>query len=326
MPIVVSHQPPMELLARAGYYIGAGEERQRMEEMQQRERMQIRGIEANLLSQQMSYQQQMQRDYAGAMYNAQQNQQEFDNRNNMMERQAELQARAAQLRQEDRNDALMARQKAQNDAMDLRQKNSLEWDQHKFFMGQADDVRKGIQESLDDGMGFANEDEQRQYDNLMKQISEIQRNPTIRPLQKSQAIYQLTEQLPIPSKRIPASKEQLEAERVIMDDPNNPGRKVEWIRNRSGAWDVAREPEIPKPEKDTAAQDQEKLKSMRMKQYMDVYKLLTKPGGTGEPDTPPSHEEVVKAIQQMEDYVNQGGSMGSEGTFDPNTGALSLPQ
>lgn len=328
MPIVVSHQPPMSLLARAGYYIGAGEERQRREEMEQRERQQIRGIEANLLSQQLSFQQQNYRDAAGAAYNAAQQQNEMMNRQAMMERQAELQQAAAKLRQEERNDALMQRQKMQNEAANLRQKNQLDWDQHKFFTGQADDHMTMIREQLDDGLGFASDDEQRMYDQGMAEINKIRNNPTMRPLQRAQAMYELAQRLPIPTKQVQSLKEQIQQETQWIEDPNLPGRRVLVTRNRSGAFDVIYDPQMPKPVEDTSQQDAEKVKTMRMKQYMDAYKALTVKGSApGEPDKTPTDQEVRAYLKQMEQYAAEGespeqGQSVRRLKVDPATGQL----
>ena len=52
MPIFVSHQPSVQLMAQAGYTAGAGQFMQQQREMAQRERMQMRGLEAEALAQQ----------------------------------------------------------------------------------------------------------------------------------------------------------------------------------------------------------------------------------------------------------------------------------
>jgi hypothetical protein len=332
MPIVVSHQPPMELLARAGWYVGAGEERQRREEMEQRERMQMRGIEANLISQQMSYQQQMQRDVMGAELQAQRDVFQAQHAVDRMAQQEELRQRAAQIRQEERNEALMQRQKAQNEAAAGRFRDQQEWDQTKFFIGQADDTLRDISDQLGDGMGFETDAQQQEYQSKLAEIDKIRNNPSLRPVQRAQAMYELASRLPIPSKRIPTTREQMEEQIIMRPDPNDPSRMVEWTVDRNGLPSVAREPETKKPEQD----DSFEREQVGMKAYNEAYKLLTKTekGKLGDSKTiPPTHEEVVKYLTQQQKFARgqSGGEAPQEPAkpakkrklkFDPATGSL----
>lgn len=300
MPIVISHQPPMELLSRAGYYVGAGEERARQEEMQQRERMQIRGIESNLISQQLSYQQQMQRDAVNQQYDMQQMGAQQAHQQDMFDRQEQLREKLAEMRREERNDQLKMKLQSQNELSQTKFKTQLEWDQAKFFSGQASDVMDTIGQQLQDGMGFETEDDEKAYRDMLRQIREVRNNPTMRQIQKEQAVYELTQKMPIPTKRIPPTREQFESETVEVQ--NKHGQWERWGRDRNGTW----RKETQDSAEDNSALDAEKQKSERMKQYADAKKLLTRTKKTldGTETTFPSHEEIIRYLDEAEQFAD----------------------
>jgi hypothetical protein len=333
MPIVVSHNPPMELLARAGWYVGAGEDRQRQEEMEQRERMQMRGLEANLISQQLSYQQQMQRDAYGAQIESAQMQQRGQQQAELMRQQEEMQQRAAQIRQEDRNEALLQRTKMQNELATSRFKDQTEWDQAKFFFSQSDDITGDISAQLTEGMGFETPEQENAYRAGLAEMDRVRKEPSLRPIQKAQALYELSSRLPIPTKRIPTTREQMNEQIIMRPDPNDPSKMIEWTIDRNGLPSVAREPDLPKPQMDPEF-EREQAES---KAYNDAFKLLTKSEKTlsGNKTIPPSHEEVVAFLDKQKEYVRgQAGAGTAKGKpqqgkpkvkrmkFDPATGQL----
>ena len=60
MPIVVTHQPSVQTLAKAGYYAGAGEAMQAQQRMATEARMQERQMQADMIQRQMAMEQQFQ--------------------------------------------------------------------------------------------------------------------------------------------------------------------------------------------------------------------------------------------------------------------------
>ena len=300
MPIVISHQPPMELLARAGWYAGAGAYRQEQEEMQQRERMQIRGIEANLLSQQISYQQQMQRDAWGAQVDAQRQGAQQQHQQDMLTRQQEMQQKLAEIRQQERQEALQAKLQNQKELSASKFRNEIEWDQAKHFYGESDDVSALIREQLADGYDFETPQQRQEYENKMAEIAKLRNDPTLREIQKAQGIYEIATRMPIPSKRIPTTEEQMREQMVEIPHPNNPNKKLLIAPDRDGNPRLIAGDEAEKA--DTSAQDELAKEESFKKEYSDAKKLLTKrtDGGT----VFPSHEEIMDHLEAQSDYAD----------------------
>lgn len=309
MPIVISHTPPMELLSRAGYYIGAGELRQQQEEMQQRERMQIRGIEANLLSQQLAQQNQQQRDVWGAQMDQQRLDQQQQHQLELQGNQQQMQQKLAEIRQQDRQDALEMKLKAQNELAAGKFRDQVEWDQAKHLYGEASDVTSLIREQLAEGLDFETEQQRKEYEDRLAQIEKTRKDPTLREIQKAQGVYELATILPIPKKRIPTTEEQLKEQMITVPDPNNPGKVLMFAPDRDGNPRLISGGDSGSAKEDTSVKDLAMVKEKRQKAYFDAYKLLTKKTLDGK-DVNPSHEEVVKYLEKVEQY--SGGSQPQE--------------
>ena len=300
----------MELLARAGYYVGAGEYRQQQEEMQQRERQQIRGIEANLLSQQLSYQQQAQRDAWGAQVDAQRQDAQQQHQINMQANQQQMQQKLAEFRQQERQEALQTKLKSQNELATAKFRDQIEWDQAKHFHGEADDVTSLIREQIASGMDFDTPQQRQEYENKMAEMDRIRKDSTLRPIQIAQGIYEIASRLPIPTKRVPTTEEQLKEQMIEIPDPNNPGKRLIFAPDRDGNPRLISGGDSGGPDKDPAAELQMKTKEQKAKAYNDAYKLLTKTvkaeNGMGTQSVPPSPKEVLEYLKQMEEYASGG--------------------
>lgn len=320
MPIVISHTPPMELLSRAGYYIGAGELRQQQEEMQQRERMQIRGIEANLLSQQLAQQNQMQRDVWGAQMDQQRLDQQQQHQLELQGNQQQMQQKLAEIRQQDRQEALQAKTRA-NELNEAQFRDRIEWDQAKHFSGESNDIKTLISEQLSSGMDFETPAQRQTYENLMAEIEKAQANPTLRPIQKAQAVYELSTRLPIPTKRVPTTLEQINEQTVKRPDPNNPSKMVEWGIDRNGLPTVLREPADEKGQGEEAL-FKEKIAITKQNggDYDAAFKALTRKEEGGKTIFP-THEEVMKYLDQRSEYADPEKKKEREiGPVDPHSG------
>lgn len=224
MPITVTHSPDPELLSQAGYQIGAGAQLQWAEEMAQRERMQMRALESNLITQERAH-----------AWN-----QEF--------RQQDRQARL-QMNQED-NDTVLRRQELQNqslmDRLDQQWKfrqqldadkhaSVLERDQGKFFLGVAEQRIDDINKLLNSGYTFATPQEEAAYNNAMSQIGEMQKpRDDMTPAQQASATFQLARSLPVPRQPKIPLKQQFEEEVITVPMPD--GSEGRFSRDRNGAW------------------------------------------------------------------------------------------
>lgn len=333
MPIVISHTPPMELLSRAGYYIGAGEMRQQQEEMQQRERMQIRGIEANLLSQQLAQQNQMQRDVWGAQMDQQRLDQQQQHQLELQGNQQQMQQKLAEIRQQDRQDALQAKMQA-NELNASKFRDGMEWDQAKHLYGQSDDVTSLIRDQLAEGLDFDTPQQRAEYENKLAEIDKIRKDPTLREIQKAQGVYELATRLPIPKKRIPTTEEQLNQQLIKMPDPNNPGKILLIAPDRDGNPRLISGGDSGSAKEDTAAKDLAVIKEKRQRAYNDAYKILTKKDADGNTIFP-SAREVEKYLEQVDSYADPDKQAAKEaeiarerqiGPVDPHSGKRARPE
>ncbi len=308
MAIIISHQPPMDLLARAGYYIGAGEERARQRELEQQERMQIRGIETNLLSQQLSYQQQLQRDAMHQQYDAANSQASFDRQATMQKQQDDLRKHLAQLQREHDIDLAERQMKHQRQQAGARHMDSMQLDQMQYLNGQAEDTLSSIRNLLGQGLEFDTEDELKRYQSVVHQLGVIAKDDTIRPMQKAQAAFELTSRLSIPRKPSQDWEEYVRTSTTKMEDPNNPGQFLLIGRDRSGEPRVLSSPSTDRRTEELQRRlDEQKLKTQQdeadQRLYQDVVKMLTRqetPEGSMNPvNVLPSHEEVQQMMQRI---------------------------
>lgn len=216
MPIVVSHQPDLNLLARAGYVAGAGQYQQWVEEMSQRERMQERSLQANLWSQQMSQDASMQRMMYGAAYD--------------QARAAQIQAGEQDFRREmadldaqNRMDLMQAEHKNRRDQMLTEMESAGNADIVKFLTSQADDRIKRIDQALMDGYEFDG-DGLAQYQAAQQQIAKIIQDPTVPGITRAQAIYEKSSAIPIPKLKRPNFQQEVESRTATITTPD--GRKI----------------------------------------------------------------------------------------------------
>lgn len=327
MPIVISHTPPMELLSRAGYYIGAGEMRQQQEEMQQRERMQIRGIEANLLSQQLAQQNQMQRDVWGAQMDQQRLDQQQQHQLELQGNQQQMQQKLAEIRQQDRQDALQAKMQA-NELNASKFRDGMEWDQAKHLYGQSDDVTSLIRDQLAEGLDFDTPQQRAEYENKLAEIDKIRKDPTLREIQKAQGVYELATRLPIPKKRIPTTEEQLKEQMITVPDPNNPGKVLMFAPDRDGNPRLISGGDSGSAKEDSAVKERIAITKQNGGDYDAAFKALTKRGtGPNAQDIFPTHEEVMKYLDQRSEYADPEKKKEREiGPVDPHSGRRARPE
>lgn len=215
MPIVVSHQPDPALLASAGYVAGLGEYQQRQREMEQRERMQIRGLQANLMSQAYSTQAGFARQQMGFQHDAAIN-----------DLQAKRQKEMFDLQRQDRFDMFkMEMEQRQQDQM-LQNSSMLERDMARFYLDQVNQDRGRIQEMLADGYEFSPVGAA-EWEATNQQLSKIQSDYTLTPRAKAEAMYKLmSSKNLVPQLKQPTFAERFQQNTEWIDDPNNPGRKI----------------------------------------------------------------------------------------------------
>ena len=207
MAITVSHQPDMNMLYSAGYSAGAGQFRRFQMELAQRERMQARALETNLLSQEIANQNSLQRMVFANQLQGQQNamlqQAGFQNQLALQDANNQARKQLQQMRQADRQDELEFRQRHQLMRDSMQHSNALEADMNEFAFNFAFDRMDSIQQSLADGYVFASDEDQRKYAALNEEINRVLADDTMTPTAKSQAAMKLTQKLPIPKVKTP---------------------------------------------------------------------------------------------------------------------------
>ena len=182
MPIVIHHQPNAALFARTGYVAGAGQYLQRLQEMRQRERMQIRGLQYNQMSQQMA---QANRSYQLALnrqdrINADQKRQEFQremgriqHNNNVDLKQMELNAR-------------------KNREIDVLARNRQEADQMHWYTGQINNMLEDWTKAA--AAGTLTPEQEIEYGMIKQQLRNAAKNNTAHEIDKLQRTMNWMEQ------------------------------------------------------------------------------------------------------------------------------------
>ena len=173
MPIIVRHEPDPRLLSQIGFQIGAGMQNQWQQEMAQRERMQARAIEANMLSQRIAQTQAWERQQAqigGAMQRQlmglQADQQMLQQRHDMNK---ELQ----QLEQDGRLDQAKFDWTLRRENALLGHTQGLEREAAKYAWDTVFGIQEHIQEMVGSGYQLSQEDTN-SLNQLMKQTQELQ--------------------------------------------------------------------------------------------------------------------------------------------------------
>lgn len=309
MPIVVSHQPDLGFLAQAGYVAGLGEYQQRQQEMAQRERMQIRGIQANFQSQAFETQ-------AGF---ARQNM-DFQQQMLMGDAEAKRQKEMFDVERQDKFDMFKMEMEAQRRNEMLRNESFMNRDIAQFYLGQVSDTRKRIDEMLMDGYEFTPEG-QKQWESLQAELAKIQEDATITPVAKAEAMYKLTmAKSPIPEFKRPDMQQRVDENTVWKKDEET-GKKV--LVGNAREFAVLFEPEAEKPDKE------ENPKSLREHVFsgtkegnaslMSIYKMfqtaMTKTDPVTGAETPPSDDEIWKKVDSY--ITNHDSRMQAAGQQQP---------
>jgi hypothetical protein len=316
MPIVVTHQPSIQTLAKAGYYAGAGEAMQMQQRMAAEQQMQERRMQADMINRQMAagqaVQQQkfeLERMRFGKQLNMQQMQEDHA-----------LRVRLEDLNHRNQLEAIKIERDNRLAAEELANENAATRDQATFFRGAATQTKDRIQGMLDSGMAFTPEDEQL-YKTKLKAMDAIIKDKTLKPWPRAQALFELSNELPLPTIRPPSAKEIIDEQLQWVPDPNDPTgrRKIAVSIGRNGEVRSVYEPKDPPQEKDTSADDQRQFTELYMKVREQLRESVNESTGQKTIREVP-HEEIMAVIRQMQDGA--GESQPIQFKRDPKTGAL----
>ena len=305
MPIVVSHQPDLGFLSQASYFAGLSEWKQQQARMAQQERMQMRGINANLYSQAMGQQNAMQRDAFGYQQQIALENMRQGNRMQMLEmdRNAQAQDFFAEM-DEKRRAARLQMESMENRGV------------ADFYFGQVDDTMKRIQDLLANGYEFEG-DGLNQWQSLQQQLANIDKDGTLTPFQKAEAMYKkVLQEAPMPSMKRPAFQSEVDENTAWVTDPST-GQAVLVGRAREYS-------SLFTPDMKTEEEQQPQQKSLRslvfsgtkegQSQLSALYKIgqealtaETSDGLDGTVKKVPSPEEVFAWIDK---YIAQHDSRG----------------
>ena len=189
MPIFVSHQPSVQLMAQAGYTAGAGQFMQQQREMAQRERMQMRGLEAEALAQQRALDHDSMRMRFNAFSRHLTNKQAEAFRGAWEEKrlemeQAEGKARLAHEKEQGKLDRLLRKQLA-----DDASRNQAEADMVMGFRTKRMEIEDRIKDKIESGYEF-NEENQELWKEYGKLATATGKQKTVNGLVKEQTLLQ----------------------------------------------------------------------------------------------------------------------------------------
>lgn len=324
MPIVVSHQPDLSLLARAGYIAGAGQYQQWQEEMAQRERMQERALQANLYSQQMAQYNAMERMSYGAA---------LDQQAAIQRQTAEQDYRRqlAEWQSQDRMDQLQMEYKLRRDAMLSESENAGNADIVKFLTSQADNKLAAIDQAMLDGYEFEGDGLQ-QYQAIQQKIAKIQQDPTVPGLTRAQAIYEVASGAPIPKLKRPSFQEEVQSRTAVLPTPDGRQIMVGPVRELQVLDDGPEQPKQEKFEPSTPTEMVTRDTSAFGALMKMAAEAVTKTDERVDPNTgkstktvtPPSAEQAAKwAVDYVRKFEKEMGTDGAELLeYDPATGEL----
>jgi len=316
MPIVVTHQPSVQTLAKAGYYAGAGEAMQAQQRMATEARMQDRQIQADMIQRQMAMEQQFQghqMDLERLRVNNQFQMQQA-------EREEQMRKRLMQLEHDNELDRIKRTRDANREAEEQVNDNAANRDQAAFFRGAAGQMRDQIQGLLDAGMSFTPEDEQT-YKAKLKAMDTIMKDKTLKPWPRAQALYEISQELPIPTVKPPSPQEIINDSVVWMPDPNDKTgqRKIAVALDRNGAARLLHAPTPEKPEVDNSAKDMQDYQDLYLKVRESLSKKFNEKTGEVE-HVQPTDAEVRKAIAEIQAAAADAKPV--EFIRDPQTGKL----
>ena len=191
MPIYVSHQPSVQLLAQAGYAAGAGQFKQQQMEMAQRERMQMRALEFENIRQQRQTQQSMYRAKMAMMGQREANRAQLD----LKEREAEWAQAEKELEHKNARDLKLVDQMDKMKIENLKSRNAQESD----VVSQLNSAVIGRLEAIEDrrvrGFRFGKEYD---YTRFQREMAEINKKSDMTPLAKANLILEKAIQLGLP--------------------------------------------------------------------------------------------------------------------------------
>jgi hypothetical protein len=339
MPIVVTHNPDIGLLARAGYVAGYGEFLQRQQELAQRERMQERALAANMYSQQIAQNAAMERMLVGG-------QMEADQRAWAMEQEINARRQLAELEAQNRLDVLQQRMERDRQNKLLERETAGNADIVKFFTNRAAQQIDDVNGLLAEGYQFEGDGE-KQWRDTMQQIARLQQDQTLSPMAAAQAIYNKMAEATLPRLKPPALQDTIPARIAKIDTPDGPvwvsqARDLstiytphpkkdiqtppaqmsyaEWINSNPAVWNqavkMATEVLTVQPEKYTEMKNDEKIEHFH-------------PGKKPTPDE--IADAATKILRRMWEQVPREVSPtaplveGSVRRYDVHTGQLSTP-
>lgn len=287
--------------------------------MQQQERMQTRGIQANFISQQMAAANRFAMQERDMQFRAHQG---AENRAFQAEQQDginQMRRQLADLDQENRLDVLRQQQVNRKEILELQAKNEQEQDVINHLAGAARDTRSMVDQALQAGFEFSSEEESARYRKNLSDLDRIAEDETLSPIQKAQAQFKITSRLPIPSIKKQDFGEEIESKIHWFKDKNT-GRELPITYDRSGSPqiiggykpdDAVVEPEAEMPDAPSLADQYRTDPKAFTSMFKTFYDALTTetPGSEGSPATKkyPTPDEVMAAIEKAMQRMDGGG-------------------
>jgi len=302
MPIIVRHEPDPEFLAQIGYYTGMGQHLQWQQELEQRERMQQRAMEMNLLSQRLGQQAQLERQMLGIGADFEQQQRLFAQQEELQRQRALDQEQLLQLRQQDDEDLLRTQYELRRQAAREAGLEGEELDATRSMWGVADLALKTVTSLVNDHGYTLSPEQQSEFSALFRELSEIEANQTLTKPAKAQAYLQkILEFSPTFFGKAPTKEEQMQA---AVGSVEVDGRQVGLINRQSG-WEQMNEDEmgpLPGPPRWLRLDDIMSDREYAIR-WFGYAANVTKPGPDDDPMTP--EQQAARGAEYLYAFFDQ---------------------
>lgn len=313
MGITISHQPDFGLLAQMGYQAGMGqlhrEERDRSIQL----RMQEREIQAGMMREERRHQMSLERAQFGAAMNMAASDRasanRFDQQRIFNQQEQEFQSQQQRIQNENRIELMNLQNRRYRELEEERRMSLEERDIRDFYLSNAETRLDDIQELRKLGYEYEpGSDAERHYNQAMDQINRIRDDKTLEPHEKAEAIHKIVSGIRPPEITPESTGQAYDRTTHVIEDPNNPGRKIILTRDRNGVFGAMDIPEQDVPEEPSTQDQIDNLPlaervfadpDLFLKYWQAAEKQLTSTGDGLGPVEPPSSDAIRKRMQEM---------------------------
>ena len=306
MAITVQHTPDMNALFQAGYTAGAGLFRQQQRELAQRERMQMRSIEANFISQQMAQANRLeladmrgrQQFMADQQHNAARMQfanLEWNRRADLAHQQQAFQRQMQDIDFQQRQDIARFEFEERQNLAELQNLNAIDRDIAQFQLGDASDRMMSVRKMLQDGMTFETQREADAWDKFQESWKTVVQDASLDPKRKASALFELSRRVPFPKQQEVSIQDIIDQRSGFKDDPIS-GKRFMILQSGEDRYQA-----IEVEQKEIGSLQDQVMASPEL--YEKFAKIasdaLTTKGADGAGDKKPNASQIREFVDEM---------------------------